>query len=278
MPEWEAPAKLNLDLRVGAVDARGMHPLWSLVQTIEWTDRLEIEMGDDDRLQVDGLDLPDGGENLVWKAIEALGIPQRTSLDIRLVKNVAVAAGLGGGSSDAAAALAATADLLKLPGEAPAKAAPVVGADVPFFLVGGTARMEGYGERLTALEALAGFALAVAVPDFELPTSEVYRRWDDLERPIGPEVSGGLLPPALRIYEELRNDLTPAAISLRPELSDWIRDLQDRWSRPVLMSGSGPACFAFFVDSDEAADALSEAAGSRAVCAADLRPRGVSRI
>lgn len=276
MPEWEAPAKLNLDLRVGAVDSRGMHPLWSLVQTIEWTDLLKIEVADEDHLEVEGGDLPDD-DNLVWKAINSLGVRKRPSLDIRLAKNVPVAAGLGGGSSDAAAAMAATAGLLKIAEAKVTETAPEVGADVLFFLKGGTARMEGYGERVTRLEPLEGFAVAVAVPDFELVTPEVYGRWDELERPIGPEVSGGQLPPALRPYQELRNDLTPAAVSLRADLADWIRDLEERWVRPVLMSGSGPACFGFFVDHDEAADALAEVTVARSTAAADLRPNGVAQ-
>lgn len=277
MAEWEAPAKLNLDLRIGAPDAQGMHPLHSLVQEIDWTDILTVEEGDEDGLEVEGAELPEGGENLVWRAVEALGLASRPPLHIRLEKRIGVAAGLGGGSSDAAATLAAVADLMGLGAEVARAAAPAVGADVRFFLTGGTARMEGYGEMLTPLDSLDGFCLGVAVPPFELSTAVVYRRWDELDGPVGDETPASRLPPVLRGYGEVRNDLTPAALDLLPELGDWMQDLADRWERPVFMTGSGPACFAYFVDEDEARSALSEVAGRRAGAAAHPRRGGVAR-
>ena len=277
MPEWEAPAKVNLDLRVGARDRNGLHPLRSIVQTVDWLDLLAIEVGDDDILRVEGADLPTDGDNLIWKAVSALDPPGRPALDIVLHKSIPVAAGLGGGSSDAAAVLAAMGDLFGINEADRFDAATRVGADVPFLLSGGTALMEGHGERISVLDALSGFALGLAVPPFPLATADVYARWDDLVRPVGPVVDGSRLPPGLRSHDELRNDLTPAAVSLRPELADWITDLAERWSRPVLMSGSGPACFAFFVDADEAAGAVEAVGEHRGVQAAALRPRGVDR-
>lgn len=277
MAEWEAPAKLNLDLRVGAADSAGMHPIRSLVQTLEWCDHLVIEADDDDRLEVNGAEMPDDGDNLVWRAVEALGLGQRPLLDVVLTKRVPVAAGLGGGSSDAAAMLAALAEMTNVDPELVQAAAAAVGADVPYFLTGGTAIAEGYGERITVADRLAGFAVGVAVPSFELSTPEVYRRWDEMNRPTGEELGGSALPPGLRSYGELRNDLTPASLNLRPELGDWMRDLSERWDRPVAMSGSGPACFGFFVDVDEAHGAVAGVADHRAATAADLRPVGVAR-
>ncbi|MFP3913397.1 MAG: 4-(cytidine 5'-diphospho)-2-C-methyl-D-erythritol kinase [Actinomycetota bacterium] len=117
MGEWEAPAKLNLDLRVAERDSRGKHPLRSVVQAIEWCDVVMIEEGDEDELEVEGAELPEGGENLVWKAVQALELAYRPPLRIRLDKRIPVAAGLGGGSSDAAAALKAVAELTRLPAE-----------------------------------------------------------------------------------------------------------------------------------------------------------------
>jgi 4-diphosphocytidyl-2-C-methyl-D-erythritol kinase len=120
--------------------------------------------------------------------------------------------------------------------------------------------------------------MAVAVPDFELETTAVYEAWDRLDGPKGPAVSGRQLLPALRSLSEARNDLTPAATALRPELGDWIEDLSARWGRPVLMTGSGPACFAFFADLDEAESAVRAAPStSRAVRAVAPRSSGVGR-
>ncbi len=217
------------------------------------------------------------GDNLIWKAVSALDPPGRPALDIQLRKSIPVAAGLGGGSSDAAAVLAAMGELFGIDEASLLDAATRVGADVPFLLRGGTALMEGHGEWITALDPLSGFALGLAVPPFPLATADVYARWDDLGRPVGHVVDGSRLPPGLRAHDELRNDLTPAAVSLRPELADWITDLTGRWSRPVLMSGSGPACFAFFVDADEAAGAVDAVGEHRGAHAAALRPLGVGR-
>lgn len=278
MPEWEAPAKLNFDLRVAGPDRHGMHPLRSLVQTVEWTDLLTVEEGEEDTLVVEGEEISRKGDNLVWRAVTALELASRPRLELRLEKVIPVAAGLGGGSSDAAAMLAAAGDMLGVDGAAQTQAAVRVGADVPYFLTGGTALMEGHGEEITRLSPLAGFAVTVAVPPFPLTTPDVYRRWDELDGPTGPVVTGSGLPPPLRPNDELRNDLIPAAVSLRPELADWMADLERRWSRAVLMSGSGPACFAFFSDLDEAAGAAGEAGENRGVTAADLRPRGVARV
>lgn len=277
MAEWEAPAKLNLDLRIGARDGQGMHPLRSLVQEIDWTDLLAVQEGDEDALEVEGAELPEGGGNLVWKAVEALGLFSRPPLHFRLEKRIGVAAGLGGGSSDAAATLAAVADMMGLGAEAARTAAPAVGADVRFFLVGGTARMEAYGELLTPLDSLEGFCFGVAVPPFELSTAAVYRHWDELGSPRGDETPANRLPPALRPYGEVRNDLTPATLDLIPEFGDWTQDLSDRWERPVFMTGSGPACFAYFLDEDEAASALAEVTDRRAGAAAIPRRGGVAR-
>ena len=88
MGEWEAPAKLNLDLRVGRSDSSGKHPLRSLVQIIDWVDLVTIEEGDEDVLEVEGADLPEGGENLVWRAVEALALAGRPPLVVRLRKHI----------------------------------------------------------------------------------------------------------------------------------------------------------------------------------------------
>lgn len=276
--EYFAPAKLNLSIQVRPPDRNGYHPLRSLVQTIDWGDTLSADPADDDELVVEGAELPDDGSNLVWKALDRLG-GKRRRLRIVLAKRTPVAAGMGGGSSDAAAALRLGQELLRVPDEVVISSARDVGADVTFFLTGGSAWMEGYGEVITPVAPLTGFAVAVAVPPFELPTPEVYRRWDDLGFPEGQKMPLRALPPTLREYGELTNDLTPAAVDLRPELGDWMVDLAERWGRPVALSGSGPSVFGYFTDLDEAQSAAGEvSAESRDRFAADLRPTGVERI
>jgi 4-diphosphocytidyl-2-C-methyl-D-erythritol kinase len=280
---WEAPAKVNLSLEVKSPERDGMHPLRSMVQAIEWCDLLDLEEGDEDRLRIDGADLPDGGDNLVWKAVTALRRrldQDGPSLDIRLTKAIPVAAGLGGGSSDAAASMLALAELRKASLSLVEEVAPTVGADVPFFLVGGTAWIEGYGEKIVEARIDTDtWALGIAVPDFELGTEDVYRTWDRLEGPSGPALDGKSLPPSLRGHGPFRNDLTPAALALRPELGDWIKDVSQTWGRPVAMSGSGPSLFAFFADTDEAEGAAKSLPRSvRASQATQPRRNGVVRL
>lgn len=273
---WEAPAKVNLSLEIRSPGGDGLHPLRSMVQAIEWCDLLDVEEDDEDHLEIEGADLPDGGENLVWKAVTAL----RHKLDqdgpnlrIKLTKSIAIAAGLGGGSSDAAAAMLALAAMRKASPDLVTEVAPSVGSDVPFFLVGGTAWIEGYGERVTEARIdTESWALAIAVPDFELRTADVYQAWDRMEEPRGPALEGRALPPSLREHGPFRNDLTPAAKALRPELGDWMAEVADTWERPLAMSGSGPSLFAFFADIDEAESAV-KALSSSARASRAVRPR-----
>jgi len=278
MAEWEAPAKLNLSLRVQAPDTSGYHPLRSLVQTVEWCDTLSLAEADEDRLAVEGALGLDDRSNLMWKAVDALsGDRERPRLQLKLFKRIPVAAGLGGGSSDAAAALHAFSDMT---GWAIEEGLPSkIGADVPFLLIGGTAWMEGYGESITPIDSLKGFATGIVVPPFEMPTRDVYMRWDELGGPVDGGISGRYLPPSLRSLEPMANDLTAAACSLDESLAYWIAELAARWERPVCMSGSGPALFSYFADVEEAEAALGEVPSeARAVAATRLRSFGPVRI
>ncbi|HVR32913.1 MAG TPA: 4-(cytidine 5'-diphospho)-2-C-methyl-D-erythritol kinase [Acidimicrobiia bacterium] len=272
---WEAPAKLNLSLEVRPPDRSGYHPVRSLCQTIEYVDLLTIGTGEDERLVVEGFGVSDGEDNLVWKAARCLvGRPDRPRLDMHLAKRIPPAAGLGGGSADAAAALLGVAQLFGGDAADVARCAIEVGSDVPYFLRGGSMWMEGRGEILTEVEPLAGFSVAVAVPEIAIPTAAAYARWDELGAPSGPDFPQRRLPPSLRSFHPLRNDLTPAALSLEPALGDWAAELAQRWGTAVAMSGSGSAHFAFFPDVDEATEAALAVADVRSAFAATLRGTG----
>jgi 4-diphosphocytidyl-2-C-methyl-D-erythritol kinase len=278
MTRYESPAKLNLALLVGTPRADGYHPIESLMQTIDWLDTLEVDEADEDILVVQGADL-DPEDNLVTRSLEALRSKGRVPpLHIRLDKRIPLGAGLGGGSSNAAATLAAVCELARLPRSMAEEAGPSLGSDVTLFFTGGTLLVTGVGESVEALPPLAGFAVAVAVPPFQLATSEVYRRWDELEGPSGEELLPRLLPPLLRDGIPIRNDLTPAAFDLEPELADFMADLRAQWGLQVAMTGSGSACFAFLPDLDEASDAADAVSSRcRAAVGAGLRPLGVAR-
>ena len=288
-----APAKLNLSLRVGERDDSGLHPVSGFFLSVDHCDFLKMRLGDRDRLRIIGApDLPTGEDNLAWAAVRALreaaGAPAPVKaapapVEIELTKRIPVAAGLGGGSSDAAAALLAYRRLVwSGAGEEPDlnEVAARVGADVPFCLHGGLRYVSGYGERLgEPLPTPGDFTAAVAVPPAELATARVYEardRWDDAGGTrLRSQVGGKDLPPSLREYGPLVNDLYPAAVRCAPEVDDWRAELRARWERPVLMSGSGPALFGLFADREEAAEGVNLIPEeARAAFAADPRARG----
>ena len=255
-----APAKLNFSLEVRPPDRSGLHPVRGLTQSIAWHDILTMEGSDTDRLSVHGADLPSGDGNLVWKAVKALRerSGDRRRVEMKLWKRVPVAAGLAGGSADAAAALVLYADLIGGHGGVVDEVASQVGADVTFCVHGGRRWIGGYGERIgPSIEDNDGFLVVVAVPPFRLETPLVYRTWDSLGGPKGAQVAGSDLPPAVRAHGPLFNDLYPAAVAVEPVLDDWRAELSVRWERSVLLSGSGPALFGFFVDEAEAEEALA---------------------
>jgi 4-diphosphocytidyl-2-C-methyl-D-erythritol kinase len=274
----DAFAKVNLSLRVRPPDASGLHPLRSLVHSVDWPDSVELDEADEDRFTVAGDEsVPADGSNLALRALEAVRrIAVRRPMALHLEKRIPAEAGLGGGSADAAAVLVLAGRRFGVPRAALEGMAPHLGADVPFCLAGGAAWMEGHGARLTPLPARSGFALAVVVPPLRLATAEVYRRWDRLGGPEGRGVAGRAVPVPLREHAPLANDLLPAALDLQPALGDWIADLERRWGVPVLMSGSGPALFGFFPAGDEAAGAVAAAGGARAGRACLPADRGVA--
>ena len=260
-----APAKLNLSLEVRRRDTSGLHPVRGLTLSISHHDILEMAPSDSDRLSVHGADLPTGSENLVWKAVEALRSGQGGHPPARfeLWKRVPVAAGLGGGSSDAAAALLLYGSLTGWGRTDLAGPASGIGADVAFCLRGGLRWIGGYGERLGGrLDPGSDFTVVVAVPPFLLSTPQVYSAWDRLGEPRGPGIRASALPPGIRRHGPPANDLYPAAVSVEPDLDDWRVELESRWDCPVLMSGSGPSLFAFFPDRAEATEALGLVPGA----------------
>jgi 4-diphosphocytidyl-2-C-methyl-D-erythritol kinase len=276
---YESPAKVNLALLVQAPRADGYHPIESLVQAVEWLDLVEVEEAEEESVVIEGPDI-DPEDNLVVRALEAIrGLGKVPRLSIRIEKQIPIGAGLGGGSSNAAATLLAAAEVGGLPGAAAGQVASTVGSDVPLFLVGGSLVVTGIGEVIEAFQPpLSGFAVAVAVPPVEMSTVDVYKRWDEMEGPTGETIGPRQLPPGLRDGIPIRNDLTPAAIDLEPSLADFMADLRAQWGVPVAMTGSGSGCFGFFPDLAEATDAAASVSTmSRAAVGAGLRPIGVSR-
>lgn len=253
-----APGKVNLCLFVGRPRPDGLHPLVSLVQPVDLADELRLEPAPAgaaaDAVVCPGVE----GENLAARALalyrEATGWdapPQRLSI----AKRVPVAAGMGGGSGDAAAALRLAAHAAGRPDDPVlGELAPALGADVPAQLLGQRALVEGAGERVSPLPSAGPFALVVVALDAALRTPAVYARADALGSPRAPgalpalarEVRAaarlaGVLPPALA-----ENDLEPAARALCPEIDAALAALRAAGAEQALVSGSGPTVFGTF--------------------------------
>jgi len=272
-----AYAKINLGLRIKQLRADGFHALRGVFQTIDWFDEITVADADED-----AIDVPDGGApadhtNLAWRAVAAAREVGRNACPTRVVvtKRIPSPAGLGGGSADAAAALNLAARRFTVSFDDVRRLAVDLGSDVPFAVVGGTAIVTGRGEFVSPQPDASGFVFAVVVPPIALDTAAVYRSWDAMDGPEGPAMPTSALPPSLRGYAPLANDLYPAAVAVDARIDEWRSELAARWGVPVAMTGSGAALFAYFPTRDEAEAAVREApTGVRAARAAEPIPLG----
>lgn len=254
-----ANAKINLALRVQPRRDDGYHPVRGVFQSIDWSDEVAVAPAEFDAMVVSHGSAPEDESNLAWRAVDAVRTLSGSSGAVRvaLSKSVPHSAGLGGGSADAAAALILASRYFGVGFDDVRSLAYELGADVPFALVGGTAIVGGIGELLSPQPDAGDFALAIVVPELVLSSPAVYAAWDQLDGPSGPEHPEALLPPSLRGYAPLVNDLYPAAVSVAPELDDWRAELEGAWGVSVAMTGSGSALFAYFPTVGEAEDALA---------------------
>ena len=213
-----APAKLTVTLRVTGVRADGYHELDAEMATLSLADELVLDE-DGTGLVVEAepgvraADLPGDDQNLIARALEACG---RTAA-VRLTKRIPVGGGLGGGSADAAA-------VMRWAGCTDPSVAARLGADVPFCLVGGRARVQGLGERVTPLPFEAREYLLL-VPPFGVDTAQVYRAWDGDPRDDAP------------------NALAAAAMAVEPRLARWRDALGEVTDSEPALAGSGSTWF-----------------------------------
>lgn len=218
-----APAKLTISLRVTGRRPDGFHLIDAEMVTVDLADTLEFAAGDGlvviDEVGGHGSPLPVGGEdeNLVTRALRAVG--RRAA--VRLIKRIPAGAGLGGGSADAAAVLRWAGRTGLEPGDLGVAAS--LGADVPFCVRGGRARVRGIGEKIEALPCRPGLAFTLLTPPLAVPTAQAYRAWDDMGGPtaVGP------------------NDLEPAALVVQPDLARWRDLLGDATGQTPVLAGSG---------------------------------------
>jgi 4-diphosphocytidyl-2-C-methyl-D-erythritol kinase len=283
-----APAKLNLTLAVMRRRPDGYHELHSVMVRLDLADRLSLApaAGTTDTLHVTGFAAGPEADNLVLRALagtrEAVGAGWAGSggppppLAARLDKRIPVAAGLAGGSSDAAAALDGALEAwgATLTIHERLRVAARLGSDVPFFLAGGAALVEGRGETVTPLRGVVGEPIGVLLitPPLAIPTPAVFAAHDAGARSGG----GAALTSSRHLADELRsgltagalldragvlavaNELIPAAATVEPGLVGLRRSLSRRLGRPVGQSGSGPTLWVLYPSRTEAAIAADE--------------------
>ena len=255
------PAKVNLSLRVHGPRPDGFHEVSTVLQTIDICDRLAIQRGDPEsslRIDVPAGGAPADDSNLVLKAARAffaaLGEPAR-GVRFRLEKRIPAGSGLGGGSSDAGAALRGLQSLWGQPLDARQLHAvgTAVGSDVPFFLVGGTAFATGRGEQVEPLDDIPPAPMLVVVPAVEVSTAEVYRGWNSaMEAGSRADWGRSASLPALSRRGDaaawvMGNDLEPVVRGLHPEVNSLLLALRKagrEGSGGPQVSGSGGAVFA----------------------------------
>lgn len=260
-----APAKINLFLHVGAVQPDGYHPLASLVAFADVGDRVTVERADTLSLTVEGpfgQGLAAEPDNLILKALRALGEAAgigEPQLHVTLDKQLPIAAGLGGGSSDAGAALKLARDILdlNLDDTALETVAGVVGADGPMCLRARSAWAEGRGDELTDAPELPPLHAVLVNPGVPSSTGAVYRAFDAgpagaTERPTPPV--DWRASTVIDWLATQRNDLERPALELAPAISEAIAAVAEQQDVGLVrMSGSGATVFGLFV-SAEAAD------------------------
>jgi 4-diphosphocytidyl-2-C-methyl-D-erythritol kinase len=243
-----APAKVNLCLFLGGVRADGRHELVTLFESVSLADELELTVLDEglDEVRCPGVE----GPNLVSAALAALrdagwaGPPVRIEID----KRIPVAAGLGGGSADAAAALRLASAVQDVPDGVLERIARGLGADVPGQLRPGLSLGTGAGEELEPLEPLADHAFVIVPQPFPLATAEVYREADRLGLPRSQDelagcrraVAAAVAPGAALPDRIVVSDLQRATLSLAPDVAQALDDVRAAGADQALVCGSGP--------------------------------------
>jgi len=251
-----APAKINLYLRVLGVRPDGYHEIETLFQAIDLCDELIIrKSGGQTTIEVPGYPDLETEDNLVIRAIRWIENEFREKLpvNILLMKHIPEAAGLGGGSSDGAATLLGIRNLfnLNLTDEDMSRAALSLGADVSFFLKGGTAVGEGVGECLTSVTLKDAYPVLLINPGFRVSTGQVFREFSKglTGRPREGKL-WKLLGLPHKFEDLLHNDLQSVCERLYPETGTVRRALGDLGIKRTLMTGSGPTFFGI-ADSDQ---------------------------
>lgn len=244
-----APAKVNLTLHVTGQRRDGYHLLDSLVAFVDVGDWITVEAAETSSLKVTGpraAGVPTDPSNLVLRAAQLLGVTAQITLE----KHLPAAAGIGGGSSDAAATLRALQDLYDLPQPSATDVLPL-GADVPVCLQPQLTRMEGIGEKLTPLGAMPEWHMILINPGVSVPTGPVFQALPTKTNPPMSDLPADWsdLTVVTGWLNTQRNDLQGPAIAAQPVIGDVLSRLENTQGCLLArMSGSGATCFGLYQD------------------------------
>ena len=260
-----AYAKINIGLDVLRRRADGYHEVKMIMQTVDIYDELVLEKRKEPgiELRMDNRELPSGGDNLICRAADLLFREKKITggVNISLTKRIPIAAGMAGGSADAAAALRGVNELFDLGySQKELQALGVgLGADIPYCLAGGTMLSEGIGEILTPLPAPPAAHLVIAKPDINVSTAFVYGNLHADRLAWHPDIDGMIA--ALQkgdldgITDRLGNVLETVTVKAHPVIEQIKELLRKQGAENALMSGSGPTVFGIFKEKETAARA-----------------------
>lgn len=261
-----APAKINLSLDITGKLENGYHALDTIMQTISIEDKITLaKTGRQISVLCDHPQVPQGNGNICHKAAEAFF--EKTALEggviITIDKNIPVAAGLAGGSSDAAAVIKGL-NLLYGTGLTQREMCEIglkCGADVPYCIVAGTCRAKGIGEKLTKLPSFAGVYIVLVVPDFFVSTEWAYKNYDlnsPDEKPRTEELISYIRGRDIKnTAERMANVLESVTAKKHPEIQEIKNDIKKSGACGSVMSGSGPSVFGLFENEEKARIAFS---------------------
>ncbi|MBR1853910.1 MAG: 4-(cytidine 5'-diphospho)-2-C-methyl-D-erythritol kinase [Lachnospiraceae bacterium] len=278
----KAYAKINLGLDVLGRRPNGYHEVKMVMQTVDIWDELTFErMGSEQMrsnssdigvvLTTDAGELPVDQDNLICRAVKLMRDEYGFTggVKIHLQKNIPIAAGMAGGSTDAAAALKGINELFELGAtdERLMELGVRIGADVPYCVMGGTALAEGIGERLTKLAAAPQCVLLVVKPDMNVSTKEVYTALDALAAYVHPDIDG--MVAAIQsgnlegVVSRLGNVLEPVTVKQCPAVLTIRKMMDAEGAKGSLMSGSGPTVFGIFENEESAKQAQEKICRNR---------------
>ena len=248
-------AKINLGLEVTGKRPDGYHQLRTVFQTIGLYDEIHVQVRSQEGLVLKGSDssIQWDESNTMAKAYRAIvdevPLPEGTGLEVVVDKHIPAGSGLGGGSGNAAVLMVFMNEHfhLEIPPQRLVKIAAGVGADVPFFLLGGTVMAEGIGEVMTPLDDLPASLVGVVVPDVAVSTSQIFSRYTLTSTRFDSKILKFF---GSRQFDLLENDLEDVTFKLFPEIKHIKDMMRNAGCSCVLMSGSGGAVFALLNDND----------------------------